>query len=132
MSCAQSDRSIFSARGPGLKTHWINQKLPRPQLAYARTTGTKRAAALLIALLTATAAQGETDLKAAALQTAQTLGGVLRDCPSSFAGTGLPEKQCRGMEDARAKLKAALTAELYGVWRSHDKQPTNSAPSRTA
>ncbi|OLV18330.1 peptidoglycan-binding domain-containing protein [Deinococcus marmoris] len=88
----------------------------------------KRVHALAFALLTATAgaAPGGADLKAAALQTAQTLGGVLRDCPSSFAGIGLPEKQCvgvsDGVEDARLKLNAALPDDLYSVWRSRDEQ----------
>ncbi|MFK7601244.1 hypothetical protein ACI3L1_03425 [Deinococcus sp. SM5_A1] len=82
----------------------------------------KRAAALLLALLTATATRGEADLKAAVVQTTRTLGGALRDCPSSFAGTGLPEKQCEGVEAARIKLNTALTAGLCGVRRSHDEQ----------
>ncbi len=92
----------------------------------------KRAAALLLALLTATATQGEADLKAAVVQTARTLGGVRRDCPSSFAEIGLPEKQCEGVEDTRIKLNTALAAGLYGVWRSHDEQPTNSTTSTPA
>ncbi|QFP78041.1 peptidoglycan-binding protein [Deinococcus sp. AJ005] len=88
----------------------------------------KRVHTLAFALLTAIAgaAPGGADLKAAALQTAQTLGGVLRDCPSSFAGIGLPEKQCvgvsDGVEDARLKLNAALADDLYSVWRSRDEQ----------
>ncbi|CAM3517498.1 peptidoglycan-binding domain-containing protein [Deinococcus frigens] len=88
----------------------------------------KRAAALAFSLLVATAATapGRTDLEAAATQSAQMLGGVLRDCPTSFAGIGTPEKQCVGVgntvEDARLKLSAALPKELYGVWRSRDGQ----------
>lgn len=88
----------------------------------------KRAPVLALALLaaTASAAPGGPDLEAAATRTAQTLGGVLRDCPASFAGIGFPEKQCVGVGDtveaARVALAAALADDLYGVWRSRDGQ----------
>lgn len=88
----------------------------------------KRAAVLVLSLLAATAvaAPGRADLEAAATQTAQTLGGVLRDCPASFAAVGFPEKQCVGVgetvEAARVALNAALADDLYGVWRSRDSQ----------
>ena len=88
----------------------------------------KRAALLALALFTAIAgaAPGGADLEAAAMRTAQTLGGVLRDCPASFAGIGFPEKRCVGVGDtvevARAGLNSAMANDLYGVWRSRDGQ----------
>jgi hypothetical protein len=88
----------------------------------------KRAPVLALALLatTAGAAPGGADLESAATRTAQTLGGVLRDCPASFAGIGTPEKQCvglgEGVEAARVNLNSALADDLYGVWRSRDGQ----------
>ncbi len=88
----------------------------------------KRAAPLALALLIAVAgaAPGGADVDAAAMRTAQTLGGVLRDCPASFAGIGFPEKRCVGVGDtveaARVTLNSALANDLYGVWRSRDAQ----------
>ncbi|GGO20919.1 peptidoglycan-binding domain-containing protein [Deinococcus humi] len=88
----------------------------------------KRAVPLALALLTAIAgaAPGGADLEEAAMRTAQTLGGVLRDCPASFARIGFPEKRCVGVGDtvevARAGLNSAMANDLYGVWRSRDGQ----------
>ncbi|MDV6373001.1 peptidoglycan-binding domain-containing protein [Deinococcus arenicola] len=87
-----------------------------------------RVAVLSFTLLVtaATAAPGGADLEAAALKTAQTLGGVLRDCPANFGQVGTPQKQCvgvgEGVEAARLKLNTALPKEFYGVWRSRDEQ----------
>ncbi|MCV5746384.1 hypothetical protein OFN42_39870, partial [Escherichia coli] len=59
-------------------------------------------------------------------RTAQALGGVLRDCPASFARIGTDQKECVGLsanvEQARTRLTAALADDLYGVWRSRDGQ----------
>ncbi len=88
----------------------------------------KRAAALALAVCAAAAgaAPGGADLEAAALKTAQALGGVLRTCPVSFVQVGSPEKQCvgvnEGVEAARVRLNAAMADGLYGVWRSRDGQ----------
>lgn len=88
----------------------------------------KRAAALALAVCAAAAgaAPGGADLEAAALKTAQTLGGVLRACPASFGQVGSPDKQCVGVGDtveaARVRLNEAVADDLYGVWRSRDGQ----------
>ena len=89
----------------------------------------KRAVALAsfaVCAAAAGAAPGGADLEAAALKTAQTLGGVLRACPASFGQIGSPDKQCVGVGDtveaARVRLNEAVAGDLYGVWRSRDGQ----------
>ncbi len=68
------------------------------------------------------------DIDAAALKVAETLDGVLRNCPAAYTPIGTPGKRCVGVagevETVRAQLGAALGADLYGVWRSRDDQRT--------
>ena len=68
------------------------------------------------------------DIDAAALKVAETLDGVLRNCPAAYAAVGTPGKRCVGVagdvETVRAQLGADLGADLYGVWRSRDDQRT--------
>jgi len=68
------------------------------------------------------------DIDAAALKVAETLDGVLRNCPAAYAPIGTPGKRCVGVagdvETVRAQLGADLGADLYGVWRSRDDQRT--------
>jgi len=83
---------------------------------------------LVAALLAAPAlaAPGSRDVERAATRAAQALDGVLRDCPASFSKIGTSQKKCVGMggtvEQARTRLGSALSADLYGVWRSRDEQ----------
>lgn len=85
-------------------------------------------AALIAALLSASAqaAPAGADLERAATRVAQTLDGVLRNCPAVFAKVGTDSKRCVGsglsVEQVRVKLGAALGGDLYGVWRSRDEQ----------
>lgn len=85
-------------------------------------------AALLIALLTCTggAAPGAADIEKAGARVAAALDGVLRNCPASFAKIGSAGKKCVGasgtVEQVRVKLGAALSGDLYSVWRSRDEQ----------
>lgn len=68
------------------------------------------------------------DIDAAALKVAETLDGVLRNCPAAYAAIGTPGKRCVGaagdVETVRSRLGAALGADLHGVWRSRDDQRT--------
>lgn len=88
-----------------------------------------KAPTVLLALLLAApalAAPTGRDVEQAATRAAQVLGGVLRDCPTSFTRIGSPQKRCVGLsadvEQARTRLTAALPDDLYGVWRSRDGQ----------
>lgn len=76
--------------------------------------------------VSALAAPSGTDVERTATRTAQVLGGVLRNCPASFASIGSAQKRCVGtgnsVEQARVQLETALGADLYGVWRSRDGQ----------
>ncbi|PNY81720.1 peptidoglycan-binding protein [Deinococcus koreensis] len=60
------------------------------------------------------------------MRVAQTLDGVLRNCPATFSKVGTATKRCVGsslnVEQVRVKLGAALGGDLYGVWRSRDEQ----------
>ena len=68
------------------------------------------------------------DIDAAALKVAETLDGVLRNCPAAYTPIGTPGKRCVGVagdvETVRAQLGTDLGADLYGVWRSRDDQRT--------
>ena len=68
------------------------------------------------------------DIDAAALSVTEALGGVLRNCPAAYAAIGTPDKRCVGatgdVETLRGQISAALSADLYGVWRSRDDQRT--------
>lgn len=83
-------------------------------------------ATLIAAVLSASAAPPGADVERAATRVAQTLDGVLRNCPASFAKVGTDTKRCVGsslnVEQVRVKLGSALGDELYGVWRSRDEQ----------
>lgn len=62
------------------------------------------------------------DIERVAVRAAQVLDGVLRDCPASFVKIGSEAKRCVGaastVEEVRVTLGAALSGDLYGVWRS--------------
>lgn len=66
------------------------------------------------------------DIERVAVRAAQVLDGVLRDCPASFVKIGSEAKRCVGaastVEEVRVTLGAALSGDLYGVWRSRDGQ----------
>lgn len=85
-------------------------------------------ATLIAAVLSASAsaAPAGADVERAAMRVAQTLDGVLRNCPASFSKVGTDTKRCVGsslnVEQVRVKLGSALGGELYGVWRSRDEQ----------
>ncbi|ABF46527.1 MULTISPECIES: peptidoglycan-binding domain-containing protein [Deinococcus] len=88
--------------------------------------GLKVAALVPLLAAAALAAPTGTDVERAATRTAEVLGGVLRNCPASFTSIGSAQKRCVGtsnpVEQARVQLGKALSADLYGVWRSRDGQ----------